>query len=48
MNGLHHALYVASLIALAGAVIACVTIRSHAAQPHAREQRIPRISAQVA
>jgi hypothetical protein len=30
MNGLHHSLYVASAIALAGAVIACVTIRSHA------------------
>jgi MFS family permease len=30
MNGLHHALYVASAIALAGSVIAAATIRSHA------------------
>ena len=37
MNGLHHALYVGSLIALAGAVIACVTIRSHASSRTAPE-----------
>jgi MFS family permease len=30
MNGLHHALYVASIIAFAGAVTAAATIRSHA------------------
>jgi EmrB/QacA subfamily drug resistance transporter len=30
MNGLHHALYVASLIAFAAAVTAAVTVRSHA------------------
>ena len=30
MNGLHHALYVAAAIAFAGALVAAVTIRSHA------------------
>jgi EmrB/QacA subfamily drug resistance transporter len=30
MNGLHHALYVAATIAFTGAVVAAVTIRSHA------------------
>jgi EmrB/QacA subfamily drug resistance transporter len=30
MNGLHHALYVAAVIAFAGALVAAVTIRSHA------------------
>jgi len=32
MNGLHHALYVAAVIAFAGAVVAAATIRSHARQ----------------
>jgi hypothetical protein len=30
MNGFHHALYVAALIAFAGALTAAVTVRSHA------------------
>ncbi len=41
MNGLHHSLYVASAIALAGAVIACVTIRSHARARTAAESAAP-------
>ena len=38
MNGLHHALYVAALIAFAAAVIAAVTVRSHARSRHGVEQ----------
>jgi len=37
MNGFHHALYTASLIAFAGAVTAAVTIRSHATRRAAAE-----------
>ena len=37
MNGLHHALYVASLIAFAGALTAALTVRSHARAPQAPE-----------
>jgi hypothetical protein len=37
MNGFHHALYVAAAIAFTGAVIAAVTIRSHAAERAAPE-----------
>ena len=37
MNGLHHSLYVASAIALAGALIAAFTIRSHARERTAPE-----------
>jgi EmrB/QacA subfamily drug resistance transporter len=33
MNGLHHALYIAALIAFAGALTAAITIRSHAPEP---------------
>src|SRR5205085_7612922 len=41
LNGLHHSLYVASAIALAGAVIACATIRSHARTRTAPESTAP-------
>ena len=39
MNGLHHALYVAAVIAFAGALTALVTVRSHARSRSAVEQR---------
>ena len=38
MNGLHHALYVAAVIALAGAATAFATVRSHARPHPAAEQ----------
>ena len=37
MNGLHHSLYVASLIAFGGALTACLTVRSHARARQAPE-----------
>ena len=37
LNGLHHSLYVASAIALGGALVAAFTIRSHARERTAPE-----------
>jgi MFS family permease len=41
MNGLHHALYVAAIIAFAGALTALVTVRSHARSRPGVEQIAP-------
>jgi hypothetical protein len=37
LNGLHHSLYVASAIALGGAIVAALTIRSHARERSASD-----------
>ena len=37
MNGLHHALYIAAAIAFGGALVAALTIRSHARERTAPE-----------
>jgi EmrB/QacA subfamily drug resistance transporter len=41
MNGLHHALYVAAIIAFAGALTALLTVRSHARSRSAVERSAP-------
>jgi len=42
MNGLHHSLYVAAVIAFAGSLTACLTVRSHAREHRAVERTAQR------
>ena len=48
MNGLHHALYVAAVIAFAGALVAAVMVRSHARQRPAAAAAAERLPKSVA
>jgi phosphate/sulfate permease len=41
MNGLHHALYIAAVIAFVGALTALVTVRSHARSRSSVEHTAP-------
>jgi EmrB/QacA subfamily drug resistance transporter len=44
MNGLHHALYVAALIAFAAALTAMITVRSHARSRSGAERTAPEVA----